>query len=96
MVDLPTQEEHIILSQAYLDKLSTNWSEKMDKNNEAKLVTSLGVYWFTNKCILFKEPSKLNLISFIQKMEICKTNSKVENEITPNQVSNPDAPLLSG
>ena len=76
-----TRGTYIILSQAYLDKLSSNWSEKIDKNNEAKLVTSLGGLLVQNRCILFKEPSKLNLISFIQKMEICKTKVKVENEI---------------
>ena len=41
-----TRGTYIILSQAYLDKLSTNWSEKMDKNNEAKLILTHKMYGF--------------------------------------------------
>ena len=37
-----TRGTYIILSQAYLDRLSTDWSDDMTEESELKLVTSLG------------------------------------------------------
>ena len=89
-----TRGTFIILSQAYLDKLSTNWSEKMDKNNEAKLVTSLGGLLVHEQMHSLQRTFKTKFDKlYSEKWKFVKQIVKVENEITLNQVSNPDAPL---
>ena len=89
-----TRGTYIILSQAYLDRLSANWSEKMDKKNEVKLVTSLGGLLVHEQMHSLQRTFKTKFDKlYSEKWKFVKQKVKVENEITRNQVSNPDAPL---
>ena len=89
-----TRGTYIILSQAYLDKLSSNWSEKLDKNNERKLVTSLGGLLVHEQMHSLQRTFKTKFDKlYSENWKFVKQKVKDENEIILNQVSNPDAPL---
>ncbi len=89
-----TRGTYIILSQAYLDRLSVNWSKDMNEENELKLVTSLGGLLVHEQMHSLQRTFKSKFDKLYSKnWNFIKQQIKDEQEIINDQVSNPDAPI---
>ena len=89
-----TRGTYIILSQAYLDRLTKDWSENMDKESELKLVKSLGGLLVHEQMHSLQRTFKSKFEKLYSKnWNFKKQQIKDEKEIIKNQVSNPDAPI---
>ena len=88
-----TRGTYIILSQAYLDKLSKEWSDQMSEESEAKLVTSLGGLLVHEQMHSLQRtfPTKFTSL-YTTKWNFVNEIVHDEKQIIINQVSNPDAP----
>ena len=89
-----TRGTYIILSQAYLDRLSVDWSDNMNKESELKLVTSLGGLLVHEQMHSLQRTFKSKFEKlYSENWNFIKQQVKDEQEIIKNQVSNPDAPI---
>lgn len=89
-----TRGTYIILSQAYLDRLSKEWSKDMDKESESKLILSLGGLLVHEQMHSLQRTFKSKFDKLYSKnWGFLKHKMPNEIEITRNQVSNPDAPV---
>ena len=89
-----TRGTYIILSQAYLDRLTKDWSENMDKESELKLVKSLGGLLVHEQMHSLQRTFKSKFEKlYSENWNFKKQQINDEKEIIKNQVSNPDAPI---
>ncbi len=89
-----TRGTYIILSQSYLETLTKDWSEKMDKESELKLVKSLGGLLVHEQMHSLQRTFKSKFEKlYSENWKFKKKQIKDEKEIIKNQVSNPDAPI---
>ena len=89
-----TRGSYIILSEAYLDRLTTDWSKDMDKESESRLVTSLGGLLVHEQMHSLQRTFKSRFEKlYSRKWNFFKKQVKDEKQIIINQVSNPDAPI---
>ena len=89
-----TRGTYIILSQAYLDRLSTDWSDNMTEESELKLVTSLGGLLVHEQMHSLQRTFKSKFKKlYSENWNFINQQIKDEQEIIKDQVSNPDAPI---
>ena len=89
-----TRGTFIILSQAYLDRLSTDWSDNMTEESELKLVTSLGGLLVHEQMHSLQRTFKSKFKKlYSENWNFINQQIKDEQEIIKDQVSNPDAPI---
>ncbi len=89
-----TRGTYIILSQAYLDRLSTDWSQNMTEESELKLVTSLGGLLVHEQMHSLQRTFKSKFKKlYSENWNFVNQQIKDEQEIIKDQVSNPDAPI---
>ena len=89
-----TRGTYIILSQAYLDRLSTDWSDNMTEESELKLVTSLGGLLVHEQMHSLQRTFKSKFKKlYSENWNFINQQIKDEQEIVKDQVSNPDAPI---
>ena len=89
-----TRGTYIILSQAYLDRLSTDWSDDMTEESELKLVTSLGGLLVHEQMHSLQRTFKSKFKKlYSENWNFINQQIKDEQEIIRDQVSNPDAPI---
>lgn len=89
-----TRGTYIILSQAYLDRLSTDWSDDMTEESELKLVTSLGGLLVHEQMHSLQRTFKSKFKKlYSENWNFINQQIKDEQEIIKDQVSNPDAPI---
>ena len=89
-----TRGTYIILSQAYLDRLSMDWSTDMNKESESKLILSLGGLLVHEQLHSLQRTFKSKFDKlYSEDWGFIKHKIPNEFEITRNQVSNPDAPI---
>ena len=89
-----TRGTYIILSQAYLDRLSIDWSDNMTEESELKLVTSLGGLLVHEQMHSLQRTFKSKFKKlYSENWNFINQQIKDEQEIIKDQVSNPDAPI---
>ena len=89
-----TRGDVIILSQKYLDKLTTSWSENMTKDDEDQLVKRLGGLLLHEQFHCLQRTHKAIFDTlYTQSWGFVKVNVVPDSYISTNQVSNPDAPI---
>ena len=89
-----TRGTYIILSQAYLDRLSNDWSDNMTEESELKLVTSLGGLLVHEQMHSLQRTFKSKFKKlYSENWNFINQQIKDEQEIIKDQVSNPDAPI---
>lgn len=89
-----TRGTFIILSQSYLDRLSTDWSDNMTEESELKLVTSLGGLLVHEQMHSLQRTFKSKFKKlYSENWNFINQQIKDEQEIIKDQVSNPDAPI---
>ncbi len=89
-----TRGTFIILSQAYLDRLSSDWSDNMTEESELKLVTSLGGLLVHEQMHSIQRTFKSKFKKlYSENWNFINQQIKDEQEIIKDQVSNPDAPI---
>ena len=89
-----TRGTYIILSQAYLDRLSTDWSDDMTEESELTLVTSLGGLLVHEQMHSLQRTFKSKFKKlYSENWNFINQQIKDEQEIIRDQVSNPDAPI---
>jgi len=89
-----TRGTYIILSQAYLDRLSTDWSDNMTEESELKLVTSLGGLLVHEQMHSLQRTFKSKFKKlYSENWNFINQQIKDDQEIVKDQVSNPDAPI---
>ena len=89
-----TRGTYIILSQSYLDRLSTDWSDNMTEESELKLVTSLGGLLVHEQMHSLQRTFKSKFKKlYSENWNFINQQIKDEQEIIKDQVSNPDAPI---
>ena len=89
-----TRGTFIILSQAYLDRLSSDWSDNMTEESELKLVTSLGGLLVHEQMHSLQRTFKSKFKKlYSENWNFINQQIKDEQEIIKDQVSNPDAPI---
>ena len=89
-----TRGTYIILSQAYLDRLSTDWSDNMTEASELKLVTSLGGLLVHEQMHSLQRTFKSKFKKlYSENWNFINQQIKDDQEIVKDQVSNPDAPI---
>ena len=89
-----TRGFYIIISQAYLDRLTIDWNTDMNKEKESRLVTSLGGLLVHEQMHSLQRTFKSKFHRLYSKnWNFIRHKVKDENEITIDQVSNPDAPI---
>ncbi|MDC1392741.1 hypothetical protein N8334_05295, partial [Flavobacteriaceae bacterium] len=89
-----TRGSFIIISQAYLDRLTIDWNVVMNKEKESRLVTSLGGLLVHEQMHSLQRTFKSKFDRLYSKnWNFIKHQVKAENEIIIDQVSNPDAPI---
>ena len=89
-----TRGTYIILSQAYLNRLSTDWSDNMTEESELKLVTSLGGLLVHEQMHSLQRTFKSKFKKlYSENWNFINQQIKDEQEIIKDQVSNPDAPI---
>tara|TARA_B110000211_G_scaffold62245_1_gene70738 strand:- start:2054 stop:3667 length:1614 start_codon:yes stop_codon:yes gene_type:complete len=89
-----TRGSFIIISQAYLDRLTIDWNAVMNKEKESRLVTSLGGLLVHEQMHSLQRTFKSKFDRLYSKnWNFIKHQVKAENEIIIDQVSNPDAPI---
>ena len=89
-----TRGTYIILSQAYLDRLSTDWSDNMTEESELKLVISLGGLLVHEQMHSLQRTFKSKFKKlYSENWNFINQQIKDEQEIIKDQVSNPDAPI---
>ena len=89
-----TRGTYIILSQAYLDRLSNDWSDNMTEESELKLVTSLGGLLVHEQMHSLQRTFKSKFKKlYSENWNFINQQIKDEQEIVKDQVSNPDAPI---
>ena len=89
-----TRGTYIILSQAYLDRLSTDWSDNMTEESELKLVTSLGGLLVHEQMHSLQRTFKSKFKKlYSENWNFINQQIRDDQEIVKDQVSNPDAPI---
>ena len=89
-----TRGSFIIISQAYLDRLTIDWNTDMNKEKGLRLVTSLGGLLVHEQMHSLQRTFKSKFDRLYSKnWNFIKHQVKAENEIIIDQVSNPDAPI---
>ena len=89
-----TRGTYIILSQAYLDRLSIDWSDNMTEESELKLVTSLGGLLVHEQMHSLQRTFKSKFKKlYSENWNFINQQIRDDQEIVKDQVSNPDAPI---